>query len=446
MTTMPPIRTSTALVLACALACPVRAQEPSWLGKTILTKKAGIMIGHTDKQTGKEVDDAELTHTDYKVIAEQGKFIKVRHNGIEGWFDKADAVLLEDAVEHYTARIRENEKDSHAYAQRAYAWQLKGELDIAIKDHSEAIRLDPTVVSYWNTRGTALRDKKDYDRAIKDFDEAIRLDPKYTFAFRNRGTAWQAKQEYDRAIKDYDEAIRLDPKLAFIFYDRGTAWQAKQEYDRAIKDYDQVIRLDPKFAFAFNARGLAWSAKKDYDRAIKDFDEAIRLDPKYPVAFVNRGDSWQDKKDYDRAIKDFDEAIRLDPKLPFIFYHRGTAWQAKQEYARAIKDYDEATRLAPEDPLGFNGAAWLRATCPEAKYRDGTKAVELARKACELTEWKTMYCLGTLAAAYAEAGQFDEAVRWQEKALADKEYEQRYGEAARKRLELYRDKKPYRDE
>jgi hypothetical protein len=80
------------------------------------------------------------------------------------------------------------------------------------------------------------------------------------------------------------------------------------------------------------------------------------------------------------------------------------------------------------------------------KYRDGRKAVELAKKACELTEWKDAAVLATLAAAYAEAGQFDEAVKWQKKALEDKDFAASDGEKERTRLKLFEARKPYREE
>ena len=221
-------------------------------------------------------------------------------------------------------------------------------------------------------------------------------------------------------------------------------WQAKQEYDKAIADYNEAIRLDPKFTIAYNNRGLARSDKQEYDKAIADFNEAIRLDPKFAYAYNNRGSAWEAKQELDKAIADYTEAIQLDPKDAYAYLTRGLAWEVKQEYDKAIADYTEIIRLDPKFASAYNSRAWLWATCPDAKYRDGKKAVESATKACELSDWKKAYHIGTLAAAYAEAGDFDAAVKWQTKAngLYTKTEDKTKGQ---ERLKLYQQKKLYRE-
>jgi lipoprotein NlpI len=129
-------------------------------------------------------------------------------------------------------------------------------------------------------RGNGYRDKNDLDRAIADFNEAIRLDPKDAVVFSLRGGVLSAKGDLDRAIADYNEAIRIDPKDAKAFYNRGIAYRDKDDPDRAIADYSQTIRLDPKFALAYFARGRSYLFAGSVEKALADFDQASALAPK----------------------------------------------------------------------------------------------------------------------------------------------------------------------
>jgi tetratricopeptide (TPR) repeat protein len=247
-----------------------------------------------------------------------------------------------------------------------------------------------------------------FEQAIDYISAEIRANPANSANYNRRGSAWATKDQFDIAISDFTEAIRLEPTAAGAYYNRGLAYGYKREYDKAIADFDEAIRLDPTSAGAYYNRGLAWGYKRNLDNAILDFTDAIRLDPKYAVAYKNRGNAWHYKNDYDRAIDDYNEAVKLDPG------------NAKAHSSRA----------------------WLWATCFDENYRDGKRAVESATRACELTNWNDSKCLGTLAAAWAEAGDFDEAVKWQTKALEIAPKEQKEDLLAR--FKLYQEKKPYR--
>jgi tetratricopeptide (TPR) repeat protein len=108
--------------------------------------------------------------------------------------------------------------------------------------------------------------------------------------------------------------------------------------------------------------------------------------------------------------------IRLVPRDVENRLYRGWAWANKKEYDKAIAAFDEVVRIEPKSPAGYSARAWIWATYADAKTRDGKKAVESATKACELANWKDEDSLEALAAACAEAGDCDSAVKWQTEA------------------------------
>jgi tetratricopeptide (TPR) repeat protein len=161
---------------------------------------------------------ATLTDMVYAVEQEEGDFVRVRHRGVTGWLEKADAVPLDDAIRYFTIRLRGGE-DGHAYARRGWARKEKGEYDLALKDYGEAVRLQPEAAAWFNNRGLIWGAKREYEKALADFGEAIRIDPKYALAFYNRGNVWRVKREYEKALEDpqyekvYGEAARKRLKL-----------------------------------------------------------------------------------------------------------------------------------------------------------------------------------------------------------------------------------------
>jgi len=215
-------------------------------------------------------------------------------------------------------------------------------------------------------------------------------------------------------------------------------------YEQAIDFYTSQIRSNPQ-AWLYCSRGSVWLQKGEYDKAFTDFNEAIRLEPGAATYWSNRGNALMHKKEYDKAVADFNEAIRLDPKYAKVYNSRGYAWVTKKEYDKAFTDFNEAIRLDSKDAWAYHNLAWFWATCPDEKYRDSKKSIGSATKACELTNWKDANKLGILAAVYAESGDFDKAVEWQEKAnkLNTDAEDKKKGD---ERLKLYKDKKPYRYE
>lgn len=208
---------------------------------------------------------------------------------------------------------------------------------------------------------------------------------------------------------------------------------------------NELVRLNPARARAFRYRASVHEQLKNYNKAAADLSKAIELDRGNAVEYMYRAQAHWKRGNFHKAINDYTRAIELGPenKTVMCYRNRGVTYARIGEPKRAISDWERCLELEPDDTRALQNLAWVLASCPDDNVRDGTRAVKLARRACELTNWKDTETLETLAAAYAEVGEFDQAIEYQSKAisLADEKDIKDY----RQRLKLYRSGKPYRN-
>lgn len=309
-----------------------------------------------------------------------------------------------------------------------------------------AIRMGKSILSGVLVSRTSLyAQQSDWDDVIRETTAAISLDPKNARAYTARAYAYVMKRDWDHAFHDYDTAIRLNPKDPGNYDSRGYAYQTKEQWDLAIADFDSALKIAPNDEFAFSSRGYAHAQKHEFDRAISDFSEALKLEPRNSRLHGFRGNAYVAQGDWAKATADFDEAIRLGPTDAASWGQRGYGYAMQGQWTNAAADFDHAITLDPNDPESLNEMAWLRATCPDASLRNGDEAVRLSTKACNLAGWKTWNFVDTVAAAYAESGDFDKAVQYQSQAVAAEPAVNPEHAAMQQRLELYRRHKPYRE-
>jgi tetratricopeptide (TPR) repeat protein len=250
---------------------------------------------------------------------------------------------------------------------------------------------------------------------------------------------------FDRAIDHFTAEILRQPKGSWAYQMRALIWYDRGDYDKALADGDEAIKCDPGDAMAYQNRGNVFFARKEYALAIADYNEATKIDPSDVVTYENRARAWGALNEHELAIADLNEAVRLAPKNLGLYQRRAEIWAAQRQYDRALADYASILQQAPNNVAALNGRAWILATCPDDKLRSGVQAITTATRACILTGWKDPYDLGTLAAAYAEGGDFAAAVKWQARALdlfpEDDPGRDEHG----RRLALYRGGKPWRD-
>jgi tetratricopeptide (TPR) repeat protein len=236
----------------------------------------------------------------------------------------------------------------------------------------------------------------------------------------------ETADRYDLVVNELDAIISHHADevkdLAAIYKQRGVVWRLYlDDHAKAIKDFDEAIRINPKYAEAYIDRGSAWRSK-DIDKAIASYTEAIRVAPNSETGYSYRASAWLDRHiegkepEYDKAIADYTKAIALRPSFGPNYSGRAYAWSAKGEYAKATSDYDKAMTRNPTW-LDRRVFARLLATCPDPKFRNGKKAVELATKALQHSDSRHWLTIATLAAAYAESGDVAAAVRLQTKAV-----------------------------
>ena len=242
----------------------------------------------------------------------------------------------------------------------------------------------------------------------------------------------------------HDQITRLKPITATGFIERGAAHVHSQAWGDAIIDFGEAIRISSKDPEAYEWRGAAHLAKGDLTNAICDFTRAIQLRPTNATVYLNRANAFRLNHELDKAVADLDECLRLDPQDAEALATRADCLADKHFFGDAVDGYAKAIRVDPKNPHAYNGLAWLRATCPLASMRDPRQAVELGRKACQLTAWTQPPCIDTLAAAFAEAGAFDEAVKYQRQAMNMKGVSDNQRKQMHRRLSLYKQHRPYR--
>jgi tetratricopeptide (TPR) repeat protein len=303
---------------------------------------------------------------------------------------------------------------------------------------------------YLIDRGNREAKAGNYKAAIKRYDDVLKINPRNANAYYNRGIVWFEMGEMDNAISDYTKALEIDKELTEAYFNRAFIWRSKGNYDRAISDYTKALLLNPNNSLKnriYFSRALTWYKRGDYERTIGDLTEGINLDSRNPEAYFYRAEAWYEKGNFDRAISDYSKAIEINPKYTKAVFDRANTLHEKGNFAAAITDYERAIELDPQNALIYNNYSWLLSTCTNNKFRDGTKALKLALKAVEMRSGEAIY-LSTLAAAYAESGNFIDAIKAEEKAISllEKGDLQYLKDMFITQLESYKAGKPWRED
>jgi len=192
---------------------------------------------------------------------------------------------------------------------------------------------------------------------------------------------------------------------------------------------------------------LTWQQCGMYANVETLWQTTLARNPNSFIAHNNFGKAILQKGQVEEAIAHFQKSLEIRPDNVEAHSNLGNALLQKGQVEEAIAHYQAAIEVQPTNAYILDNLAWLRAANPQARYRDGAEAVRLAEQACQLTDYHAPMIVGTLGAAYAEAGRFDEAVAASEKAreLALALGQKDLAEKNQQLIQLFRTRQPYRE-
>ena len=259
------------------------------------------------------------------------------------------------------------------------------------------------------------------------------------------GNSYGEAGDLDGAANSFESALEVAPRFKEARGKLGYVLLFQKKYEAAAFQFSEIIRLHPTNIFAHEYLGHALVAEGKYAEAQAEYQTALQLMPDDADLRATLAANTQ-KIQASQTLAGLNEILKTN-STPEIHVQIAAMQTILGDYPEAVEHDREALRLNPDSPDGLNNLAWLLATCPDAKVRDGARAVELAEHACQLTQFKATVFLGTLAAAYAEAGRFNDAMTTAQKAcaLASAAGEKELLKRNQELLALYRSHQPYHE-
>lgn len=379
-------------------------------------------------------------------------------------------------------------KGAAAHVLRA---QIVPEAEEKLADLSKAIAMDPTNSDAWEMRALLYFSMNEFEKAVGDIQKILEKDENNIPALTALVRAYTSLKNWDEAFAASNKLIELNPDNAAGYMLRASIHVAKEDLDTAIADLGEGVKIAPRDVRAVLMRSELYLQQKKFKDARQDAERSLQLRPglvegllqrsqislaeeKLPSAIADlllileQGNNPNLRLELARlfaadgrprrAIEEYDRVLELAKDNPQILQLRATTLLGVGKHTEAVADFNKALSQIPDDEHVLNNLSWVLSTSPDDKLRDGKRALELGKRACEVTDYKAAYILSTYAAAFAELGDFENALKWSEKAVtrSEEELKEADQEGEKKRLaeqldhlrqelDSYKQGKPWRE-
>ncbi len=331
----------------------------------------------------------------------------------------AETDQIDEAIIRYREALALDPGYAEVYNNLGSALARQGKLDEAIEHYRKSAEIDPESAEVHNNLAVALVRTGRLDEAIDSFRRAVEIKPGSAEFHNNLGRALAGKGDVERSIIHLERALDADPGYLQAHNNLGLVLAGIGRLEEAIGHFRKVLEANPGAAAVEESLGSTLVRLGRSEEAIIHLHRAVELNPNSPAAHNSLGAALVWSRRPDEAIPHFEKALELNPRLTEAHHNLGDILHYLQGRSReALAHWREVLLADPNHVLVLQQTARVLATSPDASLRDGAGAVALAERAAEFSGGRDPAVLDTLAAAYAEAGRFPDAIATARRALA----------------------------
>lgn len=357
-------------------------------------------------------------------------------------------------MDDLNAAIEDDPKNKDALQTRAQIRLQNEDVAGAIEDMERVLEEDPTNLEVAQAIVQKLADLNRIDDALNLLSKALEAKPSEGL-YRMRAILYRMELKEDEALADLNKALAMQPQDPISLLQRAEISVARKNLQAAKDDLRAAEQIAPGVSAAEQAifvRCLIAIEEGRMADAINEMKTLIDRDPSNDGRKLQLANLYIQDERPRQAIEVLSSILDRDPTNVSVLRSRADAYLSVGDHDKAILDYERAIKVAGDDATNYdlsgilNNLAWVLATSPKDEIRDGARSVELGERAVELTEGKEPHILSTLAAGYAETGDFEKAIQWSSKAVeVGKEQDHNQLEQLKEELEQYRAGKPWRE-